>query len=119
MRFWLRQGLHASAHCQPSVRAALRKIDQSARRGFANSISMAMELPARRGAAVQKVLRRIALEYLLYEESGATCWDTMIDVRKRPEWLKVLGVGLWSRVATPTPTPTLNRNPTLTLIVTL
>ena len=62
----------------------------------------------------RKVLRRIALEYLLYEESGATCWDTMIDVRKRPEWLKVLGVGLWSRVATPTPTPTLNRNPTLT-----
>ena len=50
----------------------------------------------------RQVLRRIALEYLLYEESGATCWDTMIDVRKRPEWLKVLGVGLWSRVATPT-----------------
>ena len=31
------------------------------------------------------MLRRIALEYLLYEESGATCWDTMIDVRKRPD----------------------------------
>ena len=28
-----------------------------------------------------QVLRRIALEYLQYEESGATCWDTMIDVR--------------------------------------
>ena len=37
------------------------------------------------------MLRRIALEYLQYEESGATCWDTMIDVRKRPQWLKVLG----------------------------
>ena len=57
------------------------------------------------------MLRRIALEYLLYEESGATCWDTMIDVRKRPEWLKVLGVRLWSRVATPTPTPTTTPTP--------
>ena len=62
----------------------------------------------------RQVLRRIALEYLLYEESGATCWDTMIDVRKRPEWLKVLGVGLWSRVATPTPTPTTTPTPTPT-----
>jgi len=32
-------------------------------------------------AAIEQVLRRIALEYLQYEESGATCWDTMIDVR--------------------------------------
>ena len=42
-------------------------------------------------AAIEQVLRRIALEYLQYEESGATCWDTMIDVRKRPQWLKALG----------------------------
>merc|ERR1740130_310838 len=34
-------------------------------------------------AAIEQVLRRIALEYLQYEESGATCWDTMIDVRTR------------------------------------
>jgi hypothetical protein len=45
MRFWLRQGLHTPAHCQGAMRAALRKMDQSARRGFANSITMAMELP--------------------------------------------------------------------------
>ena len=60
MRFWLRQGLHTAAHCPPPVRAALRKIDQTTRRGFANSVSMAMELPSRRGAALQKVLKRIA-----------------------------------------------------------
>ena len=60
MRFWLRQGLHTPAHCQGAMRAALRKIDQSARRGFANSISMAMELPARQGSAsVSRVLRRL------------------------------------------------------------
>ncbi|KOO34516.1 hypothetical protein Ctob_009561, partial [Chrysochromulina tobinii] len=34
-RFWLRQGLHTFSHCSPPVRAELRKIDQSARRGFA------------------------------------------------------------------------------------
>ena len=42
LRFWLRQGLHTAAHCTPVVRAALRKIDQSAYRGFANSISVAV-----------------------------------------------------------------------------
>ena len=42
-------------------------------------------------AAIEQVLKRIALEYLQYEESGATCWDTVIDVRKRPQWLKGLG----------------------------
>jgi hypothetical protein len=59
-RFWLRQGLHTFSHCSPPVRAELRKIDQSARRGFANSVSMAMELPARRGEVLPRVLRRLA-----------------------------------------------------------
>ena len=45
LRFWLRQGLHTAAHCVPAVRTALHKIDQSARRGFANSISAAVRSP--------------------------------------------------------------------------
>ena len=53
MRFWLRQGLHAPAHCPTTaLRAALRKMDQSARRGFANSITMAMELPTSHGGGM-------------------------------------------------------------------
>ena len=46
-RFWLRQGLHTTAHCDGALRVALRKIEQSERRGFANSITMAMTLPSR------------------------------------------------------------------------
>ena len=38
------------------------------------------------------VLRRIALEYQEYEESGATEWDTLIDVKARPHWLKALAI---------------------------
>ena len=60
-------------------------------------------------AAIEQVLRRIALEYLQYEESGATCWDTMIDVRA-PALTLALAV---SPTPTATPTPTLT--PTLPL----
>ena len=42
-------------------------------------------------AALEPVLKKIALDFLEYEEDGATCWDTMIDVRSRPPWLKELG----------------------------
>lgn len=42
-------------------------------------------------AAIEPTLKKIALEYLEYEESGATSWDTMIDVSARPQWLKDLG----------------------------
>ena len=60
-RFWLRQGLHTPAHCEGAIRVALRKLDQSERRGFANSIKMAMELPTSRGSGhVDKVLKRIS-----------------------------------------------------------
>jgi len=41
--------------------------------------------------AIVPVLRKIALEFTEYDESGATSWDTMMDVRSRPEWLKELG----------------------------
>ena len=59
-RFWLRQGLHAPAHCAGAVRAALRKLDQGAvRRGFANSITLAMELPTQYRKLVSRVLRRL------------------------------------------------------------
>ena len=61
LRFWLRQGLHTSSHCQGAMRAELRKMEQSTRRGFANSITMAMELPRASATAahVAKVLRRL------------------------------------------------------------
>ena len=42
--------------------------------------------------AIAPVLRRIALEYEEYEESGATEWDTLIDVKARPAWLKALAI---------------------------
>ena len=60
--FWIMQGLHTVAHCAPELRAALRKLDQgSVRHGFANSISMAMELPSASQSAglVAGVLRRL------------------------------------------------------------
>ena len=42
-------------------------------------------------AAIEPLLKTIALEYLAYDESGATTWDTLINVRERPAWLKELG----------------------------
>ena len=46
---------------------ALRKLDQSERRGFANSVSMAMELPSSRTkrTPVASVLKRIARRPIL------------------------------------------------------
>ena len=42
--------------------------------------------------AIEPVLRRIALEYQEYEESGATSWNSLIDVASRPIWLKALAI---------------------------
>ena len=45
-RFWLRQGLHAAAHCEPQVAAELRALAQKgARYGFFETTQMARALP--------------------------------------------------------------------------
>ena len=36
---------------------------------------------------IAPVLLRIAVEYAVYSESGATAWDSTLDVQSRPPWL--------------------------------
>ena len=62
-RFWLRQGFHALAHCEPRVATALRALAQSGvRYGFFETTQMARSLPVceHAGALVAAAARSVA-----------------------------------------------------------